>query len=275
LWNSGSNRDFERGVEALERGDADLGIACFDAVIRLHPESAPAHLWRGLAYHRRQDLDKAIENYTTAIRLEPNDAPGYARRGLAYDAKRQTGMAISDYTKAININPNYAQTYVLRAVSFLKRRDTEAAIEDCNTAIRLNLNDPSAYTTRGAAYADQRAYDMAFQDYTTALRLTSDYLPANQKFAWLLATCPRAHLRSGKRAQECVLEAKRKMHREDARILETQAAVCAETGQFEEAVRLQRKALAKRQYSREEVAEARMRLKLYKRKKPYRERDRA
>jgi tetratricopeptide (TPR) repeat protein len=271
---SRSSRDYERGVEALNRGDNELAIACFDAAIRLNPDDADALLCRGLAYHRQQNLDKAIEDCSAAIRLDPTSAKAYARRGLAYDGKREPGKAISDFTEAIRIDPNIARAYVMRGVCYVKLRETEKAIQDCTTAIRLAPNDPAAYTARGVAYADQREYDRALQDYTAALRLASEYLPACEKLAWLRATCPRPHLRNGSGALECVRKVSGHALCESAPHLETLAAVHAENGQFEEAVRLQRKALAKREFGRDEVAEARMRLRLYQRYKPYRERDR-
>lgn len=65
------------------------------------------------------------------------------------------------------------------------------------------------------------------------------YLPAINNLAWLLATCPDATLRDGKRA----LAILQPVMDQSAQMLDTLAAAQAETGNFAEAIALQRRAI--------------------------------
>jgi tetratricopeptide (TPR) repeat protein len=69
--------DFDRGKEALDKGEYDLAIACFNAYIRENPKEVAAYYNRGLAYAHKNEHDKAIDDFTQVIRLNPNIAPAY------------------------------------------------------------------------------------------------------------------------------------------------------------------------------------------------------
>jgi tetratricopeptide (TPR) repeat protein len=68
---STSTDDFDKGGEALDKGDNDLAITYFDAALRLDPRNAAAYHQRGVAYFRKQVYDKSIKDFTDAIRLDP------------------------------------------------------------------------------------------------------------------------------------------------------------------------------------------------------------
>jgi tetratricopeptide (TPR) repeat protein len=66
--------DFQRGKEALDKGDYGLAISSFTACIRENPRSAAAYYNRGLAYANKEEHEKAIEDFTQAVRLNPKYA---------------------------------------------------------------------------------------------------------------------------------------------------------------------------------------------------------
>jgi tetratricopeptide (TPR) repeat protein len=269
-----NSKDFDRGVKALGKGDNDLAIKYFDAVIRAKQNDAAAFLYRGLAYFRKKDYTRALKDYTEAIRLEPKNPASHLRRGLAHDRKMQSEEAVKDYTEAIRLESNNPKAYILRAVVYAKLRLNRKAIKDCNEAIHLDPKNASSYVMRGIAHADEREYEKAAEDYTKALSLEPNSFLAYNKFAWLQATCPRVKLRDGRKALEGATKACELSNWDDARNLEALAAAYAEIGKFVEAVKWQKRALENWQYGKEEAAEARMRLRLYQDRKPYRELDR-
>lgn len=83
------------------------------------------------------------------------------------------------------------------------------------------------------------------RDYRRARELfekavARSYLPSMNNLAWLLATCPDASLRDGKRAVQ-LLEP---VMDQSVQMLDTLAAAHAETGNFAQAISLQRRAIA-------------------------------
>ena len=103
--------DFERGLEALQKGDYALAVTCFDAYIRENPLRAKAYYCRGVAHARRKEADKAIEDFTEAIRLLPVYGPAFLERGFAYLGKRQYDKAIKDFDEAIRLVPKEEKAY--------------------------------------------------------------------------------------------------------------------------------------------------------------------
>ncbi len=121
----------------------------------------------------------------------------------------------------------------------------------------------NAYLTRGRAFKEKQEYDAAIADYSEAIRLDSKFVLAHNNLAWLLATCPDAQYRDGRRAVEGATRASAPNN------LDTLAAAHAEAGDFESAARWQARAieLLDDEKSRDDY---RTRLELYRQKKPYR-----
>ena len=217
----------------------------------------------------KKDLDRALADYGEAIRLDPTRAWVYVGRGTAWHAKKEYQKAIADFNEAIRLEPQDPITYLDRSITWRAMKEEDKAIADCNEAIRLDPKLTNAYITRGRAFKEKQEYDAAIADYSEAIRLDSKFVLAHNNLAWLLATCPDAQYRDGKRAIE---EATRACELSGWRVpnnLDTLAAAHAEAGDFESAARWQARAieLLDDEKSRDDY---RTRLELYREKKPYR-----
>lgn len=208
--------------------------AYFDRRVKAKPKDAFAWYMRGNGRWQKGDLDDAISDFNECIKLAPNDVLCYNSRGGAWHSKKEYDKAIADFSKAIQLNPKYALAYRNRARTWDAKKDYGKALADLNQAILL---DPK-------------------------------YIPALQATAWLLATCPNAKLRNGKRAVELAKKAVG-LDNKNANLLEVLAAAHACAGNFTEAVRLQERVLEDPQF--ENNAAAKDRLELYRKKEPYRQ----
>jgi tetratricopeptide (TPR) repeat protein len=190
---------------------------------------ASVHFNRGANQHASQELDKAIAHYNDAIRLDPAYASAYCARGLARFEKNDTDRAIADYTEAIRLDPKL----------------------------------PWPYNNRGNAWVARQEFARAIADYDEAIRLEPSFGAALNNRVRLWATCTDQKVRDGKLAVKSATQACELSDWKNPNDLETLAAAYAETGEFDQAVKTQSRAIAlAKHYDRE--------LKLYHDKQPLR-----
>lgn len=263
--------DYKRGVEAYKKNDYDLAIACFNAVIRENPKNSGAFYNRGLCYDEKREYRKAIADFTEAIRLDPKNAKAYCARGSVYrSVYKKYEDAIRDHTEAIRIDEKFALAFSRRGIAFACLKDYGKAIADFSEAIRIEPKNAWFHYNRGKAYGLVGDADKAMSDYNKAIEIDPKYAAAYNNLASMLATWPKEGVRNGKKAVEYATTACKLSEWNNSLRLGTLAAAYAECGEFEKAVRWQKKAIEVGFDSKDDEKEARMRLKLYREGKPYR-----
>jgi tetratricopeptide (TPR) repeat protein len=230
------NNAFQQGVDASCQGDYDRAIASFTEAIRLDPKYVPAYVNRGNIYKSKGDCDKAIADYNESIRLDPNHVPAYINRGLAYAARGRSDMAMADYNQAILLDPKSSLAYI----------------------------------NRGLIYEAGGDYRKAFDDFENAIHLDSGNAYACNNLAWLLATCPKAAFRDGRKAVEFANKACELTQWKNSAWMDTLAAAFAETGDFTQAIKWETKYLESPNLAKSNATGAANRLKLYQARQPYR-----
>jgi tetratricopeptide (TPR) repeat protein len=297
-----ANKAFQRGLALFDENDFDAAIAAHSEAIRLDPSMADAFNSRGVTWQEKGQYDKATEDFGAAIRLsrEPNFAI-YVNRGNALRAKKEYDKAIVDFNKAIELAPENARCFDARGNAWCEKREYDKGIADLTEAIRLNPKLAQSYSVRANAWGAKKEHDKAITDYTEAIRLAptakryqgragvwalhkKDYAKAIADWSEAMRLDPKdktsmlfaasylaiagdAKIRDGKKALELAKRAFA-IDNDDALCLITMAAAYAETGDFEEAVRWQEKAV---QHPRTlDVQGARAVLSLYQNKQPNR-----
>jgi len=258
-----------RALLWAEKGEIDLAIADYDEAIRLDPGSATAFNNRGNLWRQKLDYDHSIADFTEAIRLDPTYAAAYNNRGIAWRFK-DVNRAIDDYTEAIRLDPIYFAAYNNRGNAYREKKDLNRAIADFTDAIRLHPVYAHAYANRGMVRRMKNEFDLAIADYSRAIELDPKNATAHNNLGWLRAVCPDAKYRDGAKAVESATRACELSAWKSANNIDTLAAACAEAGDFESAVRWQRKAqpLFPDDETRARGAD---RIELYKARKPFRE----
>lgn len=112
-----------------------------------------------------------------------------------------------------------------------------------------------AFTNRGFVESRRGNWSQALADYREALVLQPELASAHNNLAWFLATCPVDALRSGREAVAHATWACEATGWSNPNCLGTMAAACAEVGDFNQAVQLQRRAIADPAY-RQKYGEA-------------------
>ncbi|MEM8678439.1 MAG: tetratricopeptide repeat protein [Planctomycetota bacterium] len=211
----------------------------------------------GALSHSRSSNECRFENLRVRrLMLEPpplNEPP----------AKR-----IAYFTNALRQYPDDEWALAMRGAAYQEQGEAEAAVADLTQVVDTEDPSPRFAILLALAHGQAGQYAEAMALFEQHLNGPAEMV-ASHGLAWLLATCPDERLRDGARAVTLAQKACKKVDYEDGDRLDTLAAAYAEQGNFEEAVRWQRKSIEFRK-GRRGLNERRDRLKRYQGKQPYR-----
>ena len=262
-----------RGLALMSGKDSDKysdkAFADFDRAIALDSKAILAYYHRAnLAYGKTQ-YDKALADYNMVIALDPAFDWAYHVRGWIYYRRMDYDKALADYQKAIELAPTESVFYRDRGNIAVIRKEYDKALADYTRSIELEPTYSIPWQLRGRIWEFKKEYARALTDYEKAAELAgkeSFYSGHHISLAMLLAACPDAKIRDGKKA----LKAAQKAYElaKGPNELAALAAAHAELGEFDEAVAWQTRAVEAAPKALTEQYQ--QRLKLYQEKKPYR-----
>lgn len=172
-----------------------------------------------------------------------------------------------------------ADAYAKRANVWMSRGKFGEAIGDLDAALQLQPTAACLWNNRGFAWhmngvrgADRPSCeDRALSDYAQAIRLDPKHASAINNRPWLIATSKVDRCRNGRLAIEEATKACELSAWKNAGFIDTLSVAYAEVGDFERAIRWQKKALEDPAYTQEQAGPANEKLALFKKKPPLRE----
>jgi tetratricopeptide (TPR) repeat protein len=260
----------ERGGTYVDKADLNKAMADGEAAVRLAPGYFRGYQVRGRVYRNQKKLDSALAEFEKALQLAPAFAQLYNNRGNVFTDKEQPERAIKDFSEAISHDPQSLDGYVNRGGSYLSIGEFDKAIIDLNHALRIDPRDSDSYYNRGLAHQGKQDYGAAVSDFSRANELSPHDPVMLNSMAWLKATCRLDAVRNGKEALKASLEACQLTGFKNSDNLDTLAAACAESGDFDRAVEYATKTL-ERETNPGERKDVQKRLALYRDHKPYRD----
>jgi serine/threonine protein kinase len=146
-------------------------LRAYEETIRLDPNNAIAHIYKGFALNGASRYEEAIRAYNDAIRLNLNDAIVHHNKGIALNKLGRYEEAIRACEEAIQLDPNDALAHYHKGIALNKLGRYEEALRACEEAIRLDPNDATTHGHKGSALNKLERYEEALKAYEEAIRL--------------------------------------------------------------------------------------------------------
>jgi tetratricopeptide (TPR) repeat protein len=186
--------------------------------------------------------------------------------GAAAFNKRDFKKAIADLSEAIRLDPQNLNAYDILAMIYENSGNLAKAIDNYSEIV--HRSNGGGLTQRGWAYFRNGTYDKALADFNEEIRQRPAAEFAWNDCAWFLAVCPEANYRNGNKAVEYAKKACEISEWNNRNYFITLAASYAEAGNFDEAIKWQKKALETNQAG-QAVNASHEQLMCYENKQPY------
>jgi len=265
-----ANAHINLGGVLFRQGKLKEAATHYAQALRLSPNDAEAHNNLGLVLSRQGKYEEAAAQYGEALRLDPGHANAHNNLGLELFRQGKYEEAAARLAEALRLDPGHARAHnnlgsVLYSQGKLKEAATHYAL-----ALRLNPGYAEAHNNLGLVLSRQGKYEAAAAQYREALRLNPGDGDAYNNHAMIMAACPQAKYRDGKRAVESATRACELTEWKQSNFLNTLAAAYAEAGDFDAAVTWQKRAI---EFLMDEGKkyDYRSRLVLYQARMPYRD----
>lgn len=265
------------GARAVPPGGSSAGPNDFDrfkSASSPDGRSASDYIDRGARKEAAGDFAGAIADYTAAIRLDAESVTAHFNRGYLFWATERYKEAIRDLDVVIRANPTAnARAYLYRGLAYADMGQRQAAISDFNNVLRTASTTVEGDMIRAEAAFAKGDYAAAAALFAKARRRSARDTGVLNKVAWFKATCPDAAFRNGPEAIQDSTKACEITKWRDGDLIDTLAAAYAETGDFAQAMKYQRQALASSRphAAPNSLTEMQRHLRLYQARKPVRE----
>jgi tetratricopeptide (TPR) repeat protein len=102
---------FQRGFEAVKRGQDQQARDAFEEAVRLQPDVAVGWYRLGVAYFNLGQDQQARDAYREAIRLKPDDAEAWYGLGLIYSIQGSRSKVMEVYQQLKILDPEKADKF--------------------------------------------------------------------------------------------------------------------------------------------------------------------
>jgi tetratricopeptide (TPR) repeat protein len=260
------------GMALSRQKKYDEAMAHYNAALKLNPDSAVAENNLARILHTEGRFDEAIEHYNAALEIDPKLALAHNNLGILLLQKNELTEGTAQLREAMRLNPTNSETQLNLAFALNQQQQWPEAAELFSKNVRGDLPDPKAHYEFAVALDHLKKTREAMSQYATALLIQPDFPDALDGLAWILSADASPGFRNGAEAVKMAERACVLTGRQDPVKLKTLAAAYAETGRFEDAIKIlqEAKELAAKSNRQELVNECSSMLEHFQRSEPWR-----
>jgi tetratricopeptide (TPR) repeat protein len=260
-----------QGAKALDEGDWAAAAAYFRKGIALAPnEPSPRHKL-GTALFLAGDARGAAEQFEEALRLSPTFPKAHYSLGIMMGSSGRLEKAIEHLSAAVTYDPSYVEARLRLADVLRQSGRPEESLLHYAQVVKSDPRVADAPFGYALALVRLKRYQEARDRFTEGMTVYPEHPGFAHALVRLLAAAPDDRVRDGRRAMELLrpLFGKEPPSIEASEMM---AMTLAELGQYAEASKWQRDAMAvaKRAGRRDLVDRLTDNLKLYERQRPCR-----
>ena len=231
---------FYLGVSYADRGDLAAAAANFVAALKVDPEFSLARTRLGNVLLRQKKYPAAEAQFREELKRHPENATAHVTLGLALSGQQRDVEAGREYQAALQLEPADAAIRNLLLAN-AQRQSMELALSQWTRQLATNAT-PELPLQIAQAESALGQYPAAIAHYQLALSRQPEAPDVMNNLAWLLATCPDAKVRDGRRAVALAGRACTLTQFKTTRFMGTLAAAQAEAGRFDDAIATAQKA---------------------------------
>ncbi len=258
------------GKVLYTQGKDEGAVAQFTEALRLNPGFADAHNNLAVVLDKQGKYEAAVAHFTEALRLNPNLADAHDNLGTILSSRGKYAEAETHYAEVARLRPGDEKAHNNLGKVLFKRGKYEAAAAHFTEALRLNPGSVDAHYNLGLVFSHLGKYEAARAEFAEATRLQPGDPRSYNAAAMIMAACPAAKFRDGKKAVQFATRACELTKWKNPIILDTFAAAQAEAGDFDAAAKSQESAI-ELLTDKQQKDDYRSRLVLYQAKRPYRQ----
>lgn len=250
-----------RGIVRYTQGRLRLALTDLNRSIALRsqlpvPDLVGAYINRGLAHLALSSVQEAVEDFTSAIQLDPHEAMAFLYRGEIWLRLAQANdttseeyltKSLDDFNEALRLDATLELAYLNRFLTRILRDEFALALEDIESAIALNplltKEILPGIIGAGEILKTRHQYHEALELYDTFIRLDPECMEAYLARAVLLVNDEDESIRDLERARTDARRACELTGSTDHQVLRVLASVFAMTGDFESAIKWQKKTI--------------------------------
>lgn len=153
-----ADNPFRQGTAALQAGDWETAIRCYQSILATHPHSGAAHHNLAVALRLQggpDHLPLAIEHFRQAIALQTPTAGMHYNLANALREAQDWSAAIAHYQAALALQPNYPEAALGLGQVYVAQENFAAAIATYSQLLDRQPDNAEVHEHLGRALAAQ------------------------------------------------------------------------------------------------------------------------